>query len=150
MNTENKLQDELAIRDLVARYADAVNRHAEEDWAATWAPDGVWKMMGNTLEGRDAVVGMWRGAMGFFSFVVQLIHSGTVEIEGETARGRFYLTEMGHTAAGDKMLTIAVYHDELAKIDGHWLFTRRQFEPLYQGGPDLNGKAIPYKSADAD
>ena len=30
-------QHELAIRELVARYIDAVNRYNAEDWAATWA-----------------------------------------------------------------------------------------------------------------
>ena len=33
------VQDELAIRQLIARYSDAVNRYDAEAWAATWAPD---------------------------------------------------------------------------------------------------------------
>ncbi len=150
MSSDDNLRDELEIRNLVARYADAVNRHAEADWAATWAEDGVWKMLGNTIEGRDAIVNMWRGAMGFFSFVIQLIYSGTVEIDGDTARGRFYLSEMGHTSKGDRLLTLAVYHDELRKQNGRWLFTRRQFEPLYQGPPDLTGQVIPYQEPSGD
>ena len=32
--------DQLAIRSLVARYCDAVNRYDAVAWAATWAQDG--------------------------------------------------------------------------------------------------------------
>ena len=40
----SNLQDELALRDLMARYVDAVNRSEAAAWGATWAEDGVWSL----------------------------------------------------------------------------------------------------------
>ena len=85
--------DELAIRSLVARYADAVNRYDEALWAGTWAVNGVWDLAGMVVEGRKAVVDFWRNAMGSFEFAIQLVYQGTIEIEGDSASGRWYLTE---------------------------------------------------------
>ena len=41
------LEDELALRNLMARYVDAVNRYDADAWIATWAEDGVWNLLGN-------------------------------------------------------------------------------------------------------
>ena len=57
----SNIEEELAIRTLVARYIDAVNRHHQEDWTATWAEDAVWNLAGLELEGRDTIVGAWVG-----------------------------------------------------------------------------------------
>jgi ketosteroid isomerase-like protein len=40
------VEDELAIRALVARYADAVCRRDPDAWAATWAEDCKWDLGG--------------------------------------------------------------------------------------------------------
>lgn len=147
MDSDAKAQataDELEIRNLVARYADAVNRRDEAQWASTWAEKGVWHLFGRDVAGREALVATWRGAMGFFSFVVQLIHSGTVELAGDRASARWYLSELGHSSGGDKLLTVGVYHDELIRVDGSWLFSRRRFDALYQGPPDLSGAVTPF------
>ena len=89
----HSVADELAIRHLVSAYADAVNRRDGSLWASTWADDGVWDLMGNAIEGKDAVVAMWNNAMGGFEFVVQLVYQGTIQIDGDTATGRWYLAE---------------------------------------------------------
>ena len=89
----NPVEDELAIRHLVSAYADAVNRRDGKLWASTWAEDGVWDLRGNEIEGKEAVVGLWQGAMASFSFVVQLVYQGTLDIDGDRATGRWYLAE---------------------------------------------------------
>jgi ketosteroid isomerase-like protein len=88
----NPAEDELAIRHLVAAYADAVNRRDGPLWASTWADDGVWDLMGNEITGKDAVVDMWNNAMNGFEFVVQLVYQGTLEIDGASATGRWLFT----------------------------------------------------------
>ena len=84
--------DELAIRQLAARYIDAVNRRDEGDWSATWSRDASWNLMGMQVSGREAIVAMWKGAMGTFRWVVMMLGSGTIELDGDTASGRWYLT----------------------------------------------------------
>jgi ketosteroid isomerase-like protein len=131
------LVDELEIRALVARYADAVNTRDEAAWAATWASSGVWELMGHSFEGRDAVVATWRGAMATFEFVFQQVHSGFVELEEDRAVGRWAMTELGRTSSGDPMLMLACYDDEYERAADGWRFARRRLDVVYRGAPDL-------------
>lgn len=139
----NPLQDELELRDLVARYADAVNRNDEEAWRATWGENGVWELMGNTIEGRNAVVAVWRGAMASFRFALHCVHTGVLEIEGDEARGRWTLSELAAPKDGDPQLMVALYHDAYRRTPEGWRFARRRLEALYQGPPDLSGAYTP-------
>lgn len=128
----NPVEDELAIRHLVAAYADAVNRRDEALWSSTWAEDGVWSLPGRSVEGREAVVAMWVAAMGSFEFVAQLVYQGTLQIEGDQANGRWYLTEhLQPVGADEGRFTIGTYADEYIRQDGDWRFASRQYEVLY-------------------
>lgn len=142
--SEAPIADQLAIRELVARYADAVTRRHERDWAATWAEDGEWHVFGNPTKGREAIVILWNELMGGLPFVVQLPGAGTISIDGSNATGRWYITEHGQTAEGGGLLTIGVYHDRYRRLDGGWRFARRRFDILYSGPPDLSGMTLPF------
>ena len=70
------------ISDLVHRYCDAVVHKDREQWAATWAPDAHWDLgRGRAMDGREAIVEYWIGAMDTFDTVVQLAHNGQATIE---------------------------------------------------------------------
>jgi uncharacterized protein (TIGR02246 family) len=137
------VNDELAIRDLVARYADAVNRRDEAAWRATWAPDGCWQLRGQPVEGQDNVVALWSSLMGSLPFVVQLVHSGTVTVENDSAAGTWYLSEFMQTADGPRS-SIGVYRDTYARVAGEWRFLVRRYDLLYSGPPDLSGNTFPF------
>ena len=142
-NTKSTTDDELAIRNLVARYADAVNRRDEALWRSTWAADGEWLILGYQPHGRDEVVALWRELMGAFSFVLQLIHSGNVDIGDDRATGRWYMSEVWKRADGTAGLTVGVYQDFYAHAEGEWRFSRRRIDLLYMGPPDLSAEPIP-------
>jgi uncharacterized protein (TIGR02246 family) len=138
------LADELAIRDLVARYADAVCRRDQEAWGATWAEDGIWQLPGAPrTEGRAAIVALWAGAMAGFPFVVQLMHSGVLSIDGTRASGRWYLQEYLKFKDGNGMHNVGCYQDRYVKRDGLWLFAERHYAVLYndEGRGDMSGTA---------
>ena len=68
------------------------------------------------MSGRDAVVELWIGAMGSFDFVVQLVYQGTVEIQGDTASGRWYLSEhLRPTGQESGRFSIGCYEDDYKK-----------------------------------
>ena len=136
--------DELAIRQLVAAYIDAVNRYNGEDWIATWAEDANWDLMGMKVEGRDAIYQLWQGAMASFEFAIMMLNSGTVHIDGDSATGRWYVTEHIKPKEGDSNLTLGVYDDEYTKRDGQWLFLDRRYHVLYQGPADYSVGHNPY------
>jgi len=138
------MNDEQAIHDLVARYADAVNRRDQSAWRDTWAADGQWDLRGQVTTGREAIVGLWTGLMGSLPFVVQLIHSGTVAATSDRATGTWYLTEYMKTANGDGRMGVGVYRDSYARIEGAWCFARRRYDLLYSGPPNLSGDTFPF------
>jgi ketosteroid isomerase-like protein len=132
-------EDDLAIRALIERYADAVNRRDAQDWAALWSDDGVWEVFGQRITGRDAVVAAWTAAMRGFSFVFHVVHSAVIDVEVDAARARWSVSEQLVDARGVPGLLLALYHDEYRRESGAWRIVRRRLEPLYQGPPDLSG-----------
>jgi len=118
------------IRALVERYADAVNRRDAEAYAATWAPDGVWEIRGNRYEGREAILAYWKPLMAGIPWVVQTITNGTVDLDGETARGRWFHTDFAALPDGTKRMALGLYHDSCVRVDGRWLFALRSYTRL--------------------
>ena len=72
-------EDELAIRALVARYADAVCRRDPDAWAATWSEDCRWDLGGGrVVSGRAETLNLWRTAIAKYDWVGQVAASGLV------------------------------------------------------------------------
>ncbi len=152
-NPESSLQallDERDIRDLVARYSDAVSRSDEAAWAATWTDDGVWDVGIAQASGREAVVETWRKLMGGFRFVTQLPQHGRVEIDGDAATGRWHYLEIGWPPEGAGTLTIGHYVDDYRRGADGWRFARRVFRVMYMGPADLSGKVFGHPEAPLD
>jgi uncharacterized protein (TIGR02246 family) len=127
------LEDQIAIRALNDSYADAVFRRDAADWGACWAEDGVWNLMGEDVVGRDAIVGLWVPTMESFSFVAYYPHMGSIEIEGDQARGTVYTHEVLEPKGGAEMRPNGRYHDLYVKRDGRWLFKERRYTMLRGG-----------------
>jgi uncharacterized protein (TIGR02246 family) len=147
--TPTEMADELAIRDLTAAFSDAVNRRAPDDLGPLWSPDGVWVVpgMGET-EGPEAIGAQLAGLLEQFSFLCQTVHSGQVWLEGDRARARWYLSELGTDHDGNVVQFIGVYHDRHVRTDGGWRFERRRFDFLYRGTVEAKGRSYPFPSVD--
>ena len=139
--------DELAIRNLVAEYSDAVNRRDAAAWADTWSTDAAWHILGMSPTGREAIVELWQGLMSSLPFVVQMPSDGTIRLDGDTGTGRFYLTEHARAADGSAMLTLGVYHDRFRRDPDRWRFAERRFHAMYMGPPDLSAEPAGYGGA---
>ena len=127
------------IAGLVHRYADAVVRKDQAQWASTWAEDAAWHLgAGRSVQGRDSIVELWVKAMGGFAAVVQTVNNGETHVEGDSATGRWYIHEHFCRANGVPGILLAYYDDTYVKVDGHWLFASRALVPQYQGPPDLS------------
>src|SRR6266545_8223055 len=48
---------------------------------------------------------------GLWDYFVQTTHPGTIQLEGDTAVGRAYISELGHLRDGRSQLNYSVYHD---------------------------------------
>ena len=134
---------EAAIRTIISRYATAVTNRDTETWASTWAEAGVWELMGQAPEGRDAVVQTFETMMGGIPFVYQLAGEGDIELDasGERGTGCVPTVEFAKFGDGPGTLLLGTYRDVYVKEGGEWRFAERRMQVRYMGPPDLSGAA---------
>lgn len=121
------IADRIAISELIAAYGDAVSRRDAAAWGATWAVDATWSLMGHEVAGRDAIVGLWLGAMTQFDAVSFITAAGPLRIEGDRASTRCQTQEVLRTTDGAIRRVAGIYDDSFVKQAGVWLFSRRVF-----------------------
>lgn len=126
-------QDDVALRRLVALFADAA-AHADADaFAALWADDGRWTIappIDADFQGRDAIQNGFAGLMGSWEFLVQAPLNGVLAVDGDAATGRWLVREVGRTADGGGQHNHAFYHDRYVRTAGGWRFARRDYRFL--------------------
>lgn len=140
-----QLADELAIRKLVHSYSDAIVRRDTEAWGGTWAEECEWKIFGKSVHGREDIVATWQKFMGGLPFVHQQASGGLIDFADGGPTGRWYVTEYGVSEDdGPGTSILGVYHDDYINEAGTWRFSRRIFNALYMGPPDLSAQARPF------
>ena len=143
---ETRVADELAIRNLVARYCHAIAERDDKAWAETWAEDGVWQVLGQESQGRQAVLARYLSLVSVARWVVQVATDGWIEVEGDQATGRWQIEERIQTHDGRSALNVGRYLDRYRRdSDGAWRFARREFTANYMGPADLSAPARPPK-----
>ena len=145
------LEDEAAIRDLAARFADAATRADHKTLKSLFKPDAIF-MIGEpasvTLKGVeeiDAHIQKLRDGKDFF---VQFVHSGLIQIEGNTASARWLMREvaLGPAKSGSGKShynNFGLFIDELEKAEGKWLFKSRNYLYLCLDTDLFTGNGIP-------
>jgi hypothetical protein len=145
-------QNRAEIQDLMARYLFAIDYMDWDSYVETFAPDGELQFASGTYKGRDqirqALENFSKGIGKFYhtedgkpAILRHVILQSVIRVEGDHAWARSLWLEMANHGPGDtaKLGTYGIYEDELEKIDGHWLFTKRnvlnEFIPKRQSGP---------------
>ena len=113
--TTDHLADELAIRTLVASYTDAVNRCDVDDIAPVYDDDAVFTMMDRpSVVGRDAILDVLRETVSRYHLIMQLVHTGVVQLDGDSARARWQAVAIlgkWNGAVGNFNAHVAAYPD---------------------------------------
>jgi uncharacterized protein (TIGR02246 family) len=135
---------ESAIRALVARYCDAVNRYDARGWGDTWAPDGQWLFLQQVHEGRASIVEFWTSVMEQLDFAVMLANSALIHVECERATGRWYTQEIVRTKGEQGRSIVGVYDDHYRRVEGQWLIQSRRYHKLYEAPTDSREVHYPY------
>jgi PII-like signaling protein len=134
MERLQRVEDELAIRNLAARFTDAVNERDVVAFRALWAIDATWEIgspFQKAAQGVDAIAEMFTSLLSAKPLFVQLTHSGIVSFTSETtATSRFTERERGK-GPQDFYENLAVYRDELVKQANGWRFKIRFYEYRY-------------------
>ncbi len=87
-NAIERLLAESEIRQLIARYSDAVFRLDAEAYRKCWAKDGAWHAFGHSIHGAGAITDFWETMMKTqIPMAWQVVNTLILEIDGSTARG---------------------------------------------------------------
>lgn len=136
----SKAEDELAIRSLAAAYTDAVNRRDGAGMAAVYAPDGILEApsAGSPVQGVEKLTKRFKRLVEQErEFLMQLTHSGVVEIDGDRATARWWFSEIKRPVGQGFEYILGTYQDEVVRLDIGWRFARRSVSaPLRWQLPD--------------
>ncbi len=139
----NTPETDLALRNLMASYVDAVNRRDAQAWGNTWDENASWKLMGSTVQGRENIVALWQQLMGGFEFALMLPSSSAFEIDGHRASGHWYLQEFTRDLQVKATTLLSRYADNYCLQYGRWSYLSREYQVLYHGDAELTGTYTP-------
>ena len=135
-------QVECAIRQLHARYADAVWRKDTAAFVDCFAEDAVWRIAGIELTGREAIGAGFDQFMAILHRTLMTFRTPILtlgELPG-TASARTYVTEQNKYHDGTAVMTIGIYYERFVDQGDRWRFAWRHWQMYYYGPADLSEK----------
>ena len=133
---------DFGIRQLHARFADAVWRQDADLFADCWRSDGLWKIAGMEVRGRAALADACRMMLGRCSNIHLITGQPILRADGDGVQGRLAMTEFARMLDGSTAMTIGWYHDRYVEQAGLWRFAKRHWSFKYRGAPDLTGAFV--------
>ncbi|MEO6248203.1 MAG: nuclear transport factor 2 family protein [Sphingomicrobium sp.] len=130
------------IRQLHAQFVDAVWRQDSDAFAGCFARDGVWKIAGMEMAGRDAIAEGCVKLLGRCERIQLVTGQPILEVEDSTAIGRLQVTEFAKKKDGSSAITFGTYYDRYRAEDGAWRFQSRHWSMAYHGPVDMSGEYI--------
>jgi uncharacterized protein (TIGR02246 family) len=122
----SELLETRAIEQLMIRYLDRIDANDPVGSAACFAPDGVGLYWGE-YRGREAIAERLAGILDGFFCTSHHISNVAVQLDGDRATAMAYVYAFHRTKPdAEQMHYIGRWVDELVKIDGEWLFARRE------------------------
>lgn len=143
MSDMRAIADRVEIEALRGEFTDAGMMRDFDRLASLFTDDGVWKIPDVPVEftsRADIRAGVER-LREFWEYFVQTVHPGMVQIDGDTAVGRSYVSEFGRMRDGSSHLNYAIYHDRYRRTPDGWRFAERVYEVRYLDTTPLPGVA---------
>ena len=132
----------IGIGQLHAHFVDAVFRQDFAEFAECFATDGVWKIAGMEMTGREGIYEAAKGLLSRCEKIQLLVQPPILSVHGHTAQGRHQMVELAKMPDGQGFMTIGVYHDTYVLEDGRWRFARRHWSMKYRGPIPLDGAFV--------
>ena len=126
-----KLSDELEIRNLLARFAQASDDGPLEDYLDCLLEDAVWggsgfpERRGHAAIREGAEARRADGIAGPGSNTRHLLSTAWIEVDGDAARSRSIFQFFGDTHATPRLQLMGVWEDEFRRTDRGWKLSRR-------------------------
>lgn len=137
------IADRVEIEALRGEYTDAVMMRDYGRVASLFTPGGALRMPNVPVDlvGREDIRAWGDRVPAVVDYLVQTTHPGIIELDGDTASGRAYLSELIHLHDGSSHLNYAIYHDRYQRTGDGWKFTERVYEIRYLDTTPLAGSA---------
>jgi ketosteroid isomerase-like protein len=150
MNDLQAIADRVEIEALRGEFTDAVMTNDHDHLASLFMPDGAVRIPLGGIEaaGREQIRALGERRQALADYFVQTTHPGTIQLTGDTATGRAYLSELARGRDGGSHLNYFVYHDRYRRTGDGWKFTERIAEFRYLDTTPLTGSA-PHAASDA-
>ena len=138
------IADRVEIEALRGEYTDAAMMGDFDRAASLFTPDGALRMPNVPVElvGQEQIRGWGERVPKFVEFLIQNTHPGIIQLDGDTASGRAYMTEIGRLLDGTAELNYAIYHDRYRRTAEGWKFTERVYEVRYHDTTPLTGSPV--------
>ena len=150
MSDLRAIADRVEIEALRGEFTDAVMMNDHDRHASLFTPDGVMRIPLGNIEaaGREQIRALGERRQALTDYFLQTTHPGTIQLDGDTATGRAYLSELARARDGSSQLNYFVYHDRYRRTGDGWKFTERVAEFRYLDTAPLAGSA-PHAAGDA-
>jgi hypothetical protein len=130
------------IRQLYARYIDAVWRKDADAFGQCFAETGEWKIAGMHMRGRAEITGTIARLLSAYERVLMNFSPPILEVGAGTAIGRVHCLEHAKFLDGTAVSTIGVYYDRYVEEAGHWRYQSRHWAVAYRGPADFSAPFI--------
>jgi ketosteroid isomerase-like protein len=119
---EGPIEDRLLIRERIGAYSDATCRRDVDAWLACWTESGIRVQAGAEHQGKAALRSMWEKVWRHLDKMAFFAEIGTTQVQGDRAVARCYCREILFLKGGAMRKVVGIYHDELVRENGYWLF----------------------------
>jgi ketosteroid isomerase-like protein len=135
------IADRVEIEALRGEFTDAAMMGDYDRAASLFTPDGALRMPNIPAElvGQDQLRAWGERVPNFVEFLIQNTHPGIIQLDGDTATGRAYMSEIGRLLDGTAELNYAIYHDRYRRTADGWKFAERVYEVRYHDTSPLTG-----------
>ncbi|WP_248925889.1 nuclear transport factor 2 family protein [Paenibacillus hamazuiensis] len=142
MSEFQRIVDRFEIEALRGEFTDTVMMRDPDRLASLFTEDGVWRIP-QVVEfvGREQIRAGSKRLQSQWDYFVQTTHPGTIRLDGDTAVGRAYISELARLLDGRGGLNYAVYHDRYRRTEEGWKFAERVYEVRYLDTTPLSGSA---------
>lgn len=151
MSDLQAIADRVEIEALRGEFTDAVMMNDHDRLASLFTPDGALRIPLGNIEavGPEEIRALGERRQALTDYFVQTTHLGTIQLDGDTATGRAYLSEIARGRDGNSHQNYFVYHDRYQRTSDGWKFTERVAEfrylddttPLAGSAPNAAGDA---------
>ena len=150
-----RLLDQQAVRDTIARFADAAT-HADFDaFASSWAADATWVIGGTEGQpferraaGVEDITALFRSLREEREYFIQFVTPGVVEVDGDVATARSLCSEAARGPGERYYRTTGTWTDTFRRSESGWVFTNRTYRYLWLDFSAFSGD-VSWPGADA-